>query len=352
MTVSHPLPRIAGIATAVPPHVLPQSEVVAHAAEMFGKRFRDFERLRPVFENTGIMVRYSVRPFDWFHRSQNWQQRTEAYLDGATELFVKAATAALERAGVSAGEIDTVVTVSSTGIATPSLEARAHQAMGFRPDVHRVPVFGLGCAGGVSGLSLAARLARADPGSKVLLVAVEICTLAFRDDELTKSNIVATALFGDGAAGLVLTADGREEGADVISAGEHLWPETLGVMGWQVDPEGFGAIFSASIPDLVSERMRPAVGEFLERQGESVDDLGGFVFHPGGAKVVDALEGAFRLPQGTLNVEREILRDFGNMSAPTVLFVLERKLREGLAGRALVSALGPGFTGSFVRLDA
>ncbi|MEX6507671.1 type III polyketide synthase [Jiella sp. M17.18] len=351
MPVSHLMPRIAGIATAVPPHALPQSEVVAHAAETFGNRFRDFERLRPVFENTGIIQRYSVQPFEWFHRSQNWQQRTEAYLDGATDLFRDAASQAMDAAGVTAGEIDTVVTVSSTGIATPSLEARAHAALGFRPDVRRVPVFGLGCAGGVTGLSLAARLARADPGSKVLLVAVEICTLAFRDDELTKSNIVATALFGDGAAGLVLTAD-EGEGARVVSSGEHLWPETLGVMGWQVDPVGFSAIFSASIPDLVSQKMRPAVAAFLERQDEALDDLSGFAFHPGGAKVVEALEQAFALPQGTLNVERETLRDFGNMSAPTVLFVLQRKLEEGLPGRSLVSALGPGFTGSFVRLDA
>ncbi len=344
-------PRILSIATAVPDHALPQSEVVQHAAETFGRRFRDFERLRPVFENTGIEMRYSVRPFDWFHQPQDWEKRTEAYLDGATRLFVDAARRALDEAGLRADEIDTVVAVSSTGIATPSLEARAHDELGFRPDVHRVPVFGLGCAGGVSGLSLAARSARAQPGSKVLLVAVEICTLAFRSDEMTKSNIVATALFGDGAAAVVLSDD-EGEGPRISSVGEHLWPNTLGVMGWQVDPVGFGAIFSASIPDIVSTKMRPAVDAFLGRHGESLDTLDGFAFHPGGAKVIAVLETAFDMAEGALQVERDVLREFGNMSAPTALFVLKRKLERETVSKRLLAALGPGFTGSFVRIDA
>lgn len=345
-------PRIAGLATAVPPHRLPQREVLEHAAETFGERFKGFEKLLPVFENTGIESRYSVRPFEWFHEEQSWPKRTAAYLDGATELFLKAANAALDEAGVAADEIDTVVTVSSTGIATPSLEARAHAALGLRADVQRVPVFGLGCAGGVSGLSLAMRLARADPGQKVLLVVVEICTLAFRSDELTKSNIVATALFGDGAAAAVVTADDEEEGPRLMASGEHLWPDTLDVMGWTVDTVGFGAIFSKSIPTIVSEWMRPAAAGFLAKGGEEIDDLAGFAFHPGGTKVIDALEAAFELGQGALAVERETLRDFGNMSAPTALFVLKRKLRQGIRGRNLLAALGPGFTASFVRFDA
>ena len=350
-TMDDVAPRIAGLATAVPPHVLSQDDVVAHASSTFGHRRREFERLRPVFENTGIARRYSVRPFEWFHADQDWESRTHAYLEGAVQLFIEAAQKAMEAAGLLPEEIDTVVTVSSTGIATPSLEARAHRSLGFRPDVRRVPVFGLGCAGGVSGLSLGARLARADPGTRVLVVAVEVCTLAFRSDEWTKSNIVATALFGDGAAAVVLTAD-EGEGPRIVGEGEHLWEDTLGVMGWQVDPAGFGAIFSASIPDLVGERLRPAAAGFLARRNETIDDLDGYAFHPGGTKVVNALEATFELPQGALNVERETLRDFGNMSAPTALFVLQRKLMADLDGRHLVAALGPGFTGSFVRLDA
>src|SRR5471030_1730210 len=171
---------------------------------MFGLRFRDFERLAPVFTTSGIRSRYTVQPADWYLSELGWPERNAAYLQGAEAMFIDAATRALEMAGCAASEIDTIVTVSSTGIATPSLEARVAGRMGFRADVARVPVFGLGCAGGVSGLSIAARLAEARPGTNVLLVAVELCSLALRLDELTKANIVAVSLFGDGAAAIIL----------------------------------------------------------------------------------------------------------------------------------------------------
>lgn len=343
-----PRPRVLGLATSVPPHILDQKDVVAEAAALFSGRHAEFERLLPVFENTGIRTRHSVRPLAWFQAAHGWPDRTQAYLDGATDLFVQAAEGALAAAGRGPEDVDTVITVSSTGIATPSLEARVHGRLGLRSDVRRVPVFGLGCAGGATGLSLAARLARAAPGETVLLVAVELCTLAFRDDELTKANIVATALFGDGAAAAVLSADSADGLIEIESSGEHLWPDTLDIMGWRVDPVGFSAIFSRSIPDVVTEKLRPAAEDFLARQELSLADIDHFVFHPGGAKVVNALESAFELPQGALNREREILRDFGNMSAPTVLFVLRQALNAGLSGRGFLSALGPGFTASFL----
>jgi alkylresorcinol/alkylpyrone synthase len=325
---------------------------MAEAGAMFAGKHADFGRLLPVFENTGIEKRHSVRPLDWFREPRNWPERTTAYLDGATDLFVAAAGRALERAGLAADEIDTVITVSSTGIATPSLEARAHSRLGFRPDVRRVPVFGLGCAGGATGLSLATRLAAAAPSETVLMVAVELCTLAFRDDEMTKANIVATALFGDGGAAAVVTARGDAGLAELGGSGEHLWPDSLGIMGWRVDPVGFSAIFSRSIPDVVTLKLRPAAEAFLDRSGLSAEAIDSYVFHPGGAKVVDALEAAFELPQGTLNKEREVLRSYGNMSAPTVLFVLDAALEAGAIGRGFLSALGPGFTASFLTFQA
>jgi alkylresorcinol/alkylpyrone synthase len=206
--------------------------------------------------------------------------------------------------------------------------------------------------GGATGLSLAARLAAAAPGSVVLLVTVELCTLAFRDDEMTKANIIATALFGDGAAAAVVSAGDAGGLAALEFSGEHLWPETLDIMGWRVDPVGFSAIFSRSIPEVVTEKLRPAAEAFLGRNNLSVEALDHFVFHPGGAKVVDALETVFGLPQGALACERQVLRQFGNMSAPTVLFVFERALASGMAGRGFLSALGPGFTASFLTFSA
>ena len=264
-------------------------------------------------------------------------------------MFEDAATRALDAAGLSAAEVDTVVTISSTGIATPSLEARVAGRMGFRADVERVPVFGLGCAGGVSGLSIASRLAQSRPGSVVLMVAIELCTLAFRLDELTKANIVATALFGDGAAACVLQA-GEGGLATVEMSGQHIWPDTLDIMGWSIDPQGFGVIFDRDIPPFAEANMTPAIAGILERAGLGLGDIDRFTFHPGGTKVVNALERAFSLGQGTLDHERDILAEYGNMSAPTALFVLERVIAAGLPSRTLVTAMGPGFTTSCASL--
>ncbi len=341
--------QLLGLATAVPPHPLPTAEVVAEAATVFAGRGGDFERLVPVFANTGIDCRYSVRPYDWFREDKGWPERSAAYVEGAEQLFRDVSSAALAKAGRSARDVDTIITVSSTGIATPSIEARVMHGMGFRSAARRIPVFGLGCAGGATGLALAADLARASPGSVVLLVVIELCTLAFRSDELTPSNIVATALFGDGAAAVVLSS--RGEGlAAVEHSGEHCWPGSTDVMGWRIDPQGFGAIFSRSIPDLVENDLRPVVDTFLERHGLRLSDMANFTFHPGGAKVITALERAFALDQGSLAAERDVLRRFGNMSAPTVLFVLEQALRQPSTGRRFLSALGPGFTASFLTM--
>jgi len=339
--------KLLSLATASPPNVLRTEDVMREAAAIFARRHADFERLIPVFANTGIATRHSVRPYGWFRADKGWPERTEAFIDGASALFQDVARAALSKAAVDAGDIGTIVMVSSTGVATPSIEARVLSGMGFRDTVRRVPVFGLGCAGGVSGLSLAARLAVAEPGSKVLLVVIELCTLAFRPDELTKSNIIATALFGDGAAAAVLSTDG-EGLAAVEHMGEHTWPGTTDVMGWRMDPQGFGAIFSRSIPDLALADLRPAADGFLSRHGLTLPDIESYSFHPGGAKVILALEQAFDQPSGSLVHEREVLAGFGNMSAPTALFVLERGLAEAGHGRRLVSALGPGFTASFL----
>ncbi len=340
--------RLLSLATAVPPHAIAQRDAAAVAFEAFSDRFRDFDRLSKVFESSGIRTRYAVKPLEWYTTPLGWPERTAAFLAGASDLFVTAASSALRKAGLQAGDIDTVVTVSSTGIATPSLEARVATRMGFRPDIERIPVFGLGCAGGVTGLSIASRLAAARPGSNVLMVAVELCTLAFRLDELTKANIVATALFGDGCAACIVRA-GEEGIAAIAMSGQHLWPDTLDIMGWNVDPSGFGVIFDRAIPPFARANMKSAVLDILKRAGLTIEDVGRLSFHPGGAKVVDALESAFDLGQGALNHERSVLEDYGNMSAPTAFFVLERVL-ENPPHRTLLTALGPGFTVSSVSL--
>jgi alkylresorcinol/alkylpyrone synthase len=340
---------VLGLATAVPDHILEQSAVADYARRIYAKSFARYPKLVDVFINAGIERRHSVRPIDWYDAPRNWSERTRAYLDGASALFIKAATRALSQASLSAKDVDVIVTVSSTGIATPSLEARVAAELGFRSSASRVPVFGLGCAGGVSGMSIGARLARAVPGEVVLVVVVELCTLAFRSDRTSKADVISSALFGDGAAAVVLRAEREQAPLSVGVVGEHTWPSTLDIMGWSIDPAGFGVILSRSLPRFVEQRLAAPVRRFIKSAGLDVPHL---ICHPGGAKVLDAIEVALALQKGTLRDEREVLRGHGNMSAPSVLFVLERALRRGLRGPSVLAALGPGFTASFLALEA
>ncbi len=342
--------RLIGLATAVPPHALAQDEVVEVVAATFGGRGLREAAIRNLFANTGIRRRWSARPLDWFRQPRDWPERNAAYLEAADALFVEAARAALADAGLEASEIGTVVTVSSTGIATPSLEARCFSVMGFSKGVRRVPVFGLGCGGGVAGLSLAARLAQADPGRPVLLVCLELCTLAFRPDQPTKKNLVATALFGDGAAAAVLVADDAAKGPVIGPTAEHLWPDTLQIMGWDVDPEGFGVVLAVDLPPFVAARYGEAADAFFAATGVDRSGIGRFVCHPGGAKVLPALEACLSLPEGSLDIEREVLADYGNMSSPTALFVLQRALAAKVPPPLLLTALGPGFSAHFAMI--
>jgi alkylresorcinol/alkylpyrone synthase len=344
--------RLMSLATAVPPHRLEQGDAASLARQVFAGRFRDFDRIAAVFETAGVRCRYTVQPPDWYLRAQlDWPERTRAYLHGAEALFVDAATRALAAAGLGAADIGAIVTVSSTGIATPSLEARVAGRLGLRADIERVPVFGLGCAGGVSGLSIASRLAAAQPGTAVLMVALEICTTAFRADQPTKASIVASALFGDGAAAcIVRSGDGGV--ARIEGSSQHTWPDTLDIMGWDVDEAGLSVIFDRAISPFAENEVGPAMAGILQRIGLAADDVDRFACHPGGARVITALEAALRLDQGALDHEREVLAEYGNMSAPTVFFVLERLIRQGLPQRTLMTAMGPGFSCAGLSLAA
>jgi alkylresorcinol/alkylpyrone synthase len=353
---------LAAIASAAPDHVMRQEDVVRRVRALFGNRSLDIERLLPAFGNAGIETRRSCVPIEWFLTPSNWKDRNALFIDNAVDLLAQAAESCLAQAGVGFAAIDGLVTVSTTGIATPSLDARLMERLPFRRDVARLPIFGLGCAGGVLGLSRAATLAqglaRPGRGSRVLCLVVELCALTFRTNDRSKSNVIAAALFGDGAAAVLLEAPAAGSAAAPSSVlklgaqGEYTWPNSLDVMGWEVENDGLGVLFSRDIPALIRERMGPAVDSFLARHGLDRGDIDGYVCHPGGAKVIGALEEVFGLPQGGLPEARSVLRDFGNMSAVTVLFVLERMRRAGMRGRYLMTALGPGFTAGFQILEA
>ena len=344
---------LAGIATAVPPFALDQHDVSARVRAQFGES-PIVSRLMPVFANTGIKRRFSCVPVEWYYDAHGWSDRNDVYRDFAQQLLEDAARDALARAGRRIEDVDSIVVVSTTGIATPSLDALLMERLPFKRTVRRLPIFGLGCVGGAVGLARAATLADAYPGSTVLLLVVELCALWFRRDELTKSNIVATALFGDGAAAAVFTSDG--DGPRVSGSGEYTFPSTLDIMGWDVADDGLSAVFSRDIPHLVQTELRAVVDAYLSSAQIARSDIDHFLSHPGGTKVLDALEHAFEIAPGSLVDSRAVLEEYGNMSAVTLLFVLERALHRGELARngwrrSLLTAMGPGFTAAFVTLE-
>lgn len=350
-----PRPRLLSIATAVPPYRLNQSDVVRHTAEMFGASYSDFERFVPVYDNSTIKTRYSCVPINWYSEPHGLKDRNALYVENAVDLLEDAAERALEQAKLTPSDIDAVVSVSTSGIATPSLDALIAERMDLRRDVERLPVFGLGCAGGVIGLARAGQMATSRPGSNVLLLVVELCGLTFRRSDHSKSNIIATALFGDGAAAAVLTTSDPVPDSNtptLCAWGEHTWPNTLKVMGWNVEDDGLGVLFSQNIPNIVRKDYRAALDHFLTANDLTLSDIDKFAIHPGGAKVVDALEEGLGLDFGSLADSRAVLSEFGNMSAATVMFVLARIIKNSeLSDRILVSSLGPGFTAGFLVLE-
>lgn len=341
-------PHLTSLVTASPPYNLRQEEIIAAADRLFDQRPEALARLLPAFANAGIQERQSVVPLDWLTQPHGWKERQTRYRQGALDLLQEAASRALQQAGLAAEAIDAIVLVSSTGISAPSLDAFLLDRLPFRRDVVRLPLWGLGCAGGVLGLSRAADLVRAGH-SHVLLLVVELCSLTFRRQDGGKSNIIAAALFGDGAAGAILSRDGK--GPRLVAAGEWTWPQTQDVMGWTNEDDGFGVLFSRDIPSLVERDFAPAVERFLQSQALTLADIDAFACHPGGAKVLDALARVLPLGADGIEAARAVLSAHGNMSAPTVLFVLKELLPKA-PKRLLLSALGPGFTAAFQLLEA
>ncbi|WP_119458753.1 3-oxoacyl-[acyl-carrier-protein] synthase III C-terminal domain-containing protein [Rhodospirillaceae bacterium SYSU D60014] len=346
-------PRLLSLATAVPPFVLRQQEVMQLSERLFDRRRSEINRLLPVYSHAGIETRYSCVPVEWYFEPHGWRERAQIYVENATALLAEATGRCLKRAGCDPADVTGLVVASTTGIATPSVDALLMERLAMRRDMRRLPIFGLGCAGGVIGLSHAANMARTAGSGKILFLVVELCGLTFRYGDHSNSNIIATALFGDGAAAVLIDSAGNDAAPGVAfgPGGSHTWSDSLDVMGWRIEEDGFGVLFSRDIPTLVHRDLRAATEGFLQAHGLGIDDLDGLVCHPGGAKVIDAIEAAFDLPSDRLAEARSVLRDYGNMSAVTVLFVLERMLRKGMAGRYMMTALGPGFTAGFQLLD-
>ena len=343
-------PRILSVATSVPKNRIGQGEVKDFARDMFGGAHRDIDRLLPVFDNVDIENRYFCVPVEWFGEDHSFAEKNDLYLEHALQLSQKAARRALDKAGVEASDIGALFFVSTTGLATPSLDNKLIFELGI-PERHtrRETLFGHGCAAGAGGLARAADWSRSHPGRPVLLIAAELCGLTFQRGDTSKANMISTSLFADGAAAAVVGTEG--DGPEIVGEDCITWPETEDVMGWKFTETGFNVILSRSVPVIVQKHFRDSLNDSCEYLGLALEDLEHFVLHPGGAKVLDALEDALRIEPGGLALSRGVLRDYGNMSAATVLFILQRFIEGGEYEKGdlgLISAMGPGFSAEHV----
>lgn len=329
--------HLLSIGTAVPEHILPQDRVVPILTDLLGAP--PPERLADILVNTGIEQRQIAMPVEFYFQPRRASERAEVFETVAPALFERAARLALDRAGLAPADVASIVLVCTTGTMTPSIPSRALETMGFRPGIRTVPVFGWGCAGGGLGLALGAALADSD--GPLLLVCVELCSLAYDHQSLAKKDLVALALFADGCAAAVIAPG---EGANRLGPfAQKCWPGTIAMMGWEIGDTGFDLVLARDIPRFVHTDFAPFAEGFLAANALRRAELGEPACHPGGGRVVEALADWFGLD---LPATRAVLRDNGNMSSPTVLFVLEQVLAAGPTSPVLVTALGPGFSGT------
>ncbi len=332
-------PRLLALGTALPPHSITQTQVLDILAQAKGKALPS--RMAEILGNTGIEQRHIAMPPEYYFGERSWADRAKVYEDAASQMFEAAAGQALARAELTPADIGQIVFVSTTGTMTPSLPSRMIADMGFAADTRCVPLFGYGCAGGVIGLGVAADLFRAAPEKPVLLVSLELCSIAYDHARMDKKDMVALALFADGCAAAVI---GDGEGPKLAAFATHVWPDTLEMMGWEIGDTGFDLVLARDIPLFVSSHFAPVCDSFLAEQGLAKSDMAEPACHPGGGRVVDALSQYFG---DNLKATRAVLRQNGNMSSPTVLFVLDALLAtKPIAKPTLLTALGPGFVGA------
>jgi alkylresorcinol/alkylpyrone synthase len=349
------MPKVISIATEEPSTRVGQEEVKEFARTIFSQRSNDLERLLNVFSNTSIQSRHFTEDKSWYGKEHGFAERNELYIKSAVQLSQESSLRCLDNAGLKPADIHHVIFVSSTGLSTPSIDARLFNKMKLNPHVKRTPIWGLGCAGGAAGLSRALEYTTAMPGHAVLLIAIELCGLTFQKDDYSKNNLVGTSLFSDGVAAVVVVGDkhraSEHDGISLLNSLSTIFDNSLDVMGWDVKDSGLKVIFSKDIPTIVHNCVGQNVQELASKNGISISDIKHFAIHPGGPKVMDAYEEALKLQGDALRFSRKVLRDHGNMSSPTVLYVLKEFMdsREYGAGEyGLISALGPGFSSELV----
>ncbi|WP_078592565.1 type III polyketide synthase [Evansella clarkii] len=360
------MPAILSVSTEVPEFKISQRETEAVVRELFKDSFQDIDRLLRIFNNGQIESRNFVVPKEWFENDHSFEEKNNLYIEKSVELGKEAIIKCLQNENhlnkrFEEEEIDAVFFVSSSGLATPTIDARIMNKMSFSPHVKRVPLWGLGCAGGGAGLSRAYEYCLAYPSAKVLVLCIELCSITFQRNDTRKSNLVGTSLFADGVACALLAGDEvvKEEQLHkgpvpfITGTQSTLMPDSEDVMGWDINNEGMQVIFSRDIPSIIQDWLKPNVEKFLEKQGVNFSDITHFVAHPGGKKVLEAYEKALGYTSEKTDISRKVLKNHGNMSSPTVLYVLKEfmdgEIQTGDNG--LMAALGPGFSSELLHLE-
>jgi alkylresorcinol/alkylpyrone synthase len=335
---------ITHVRTAVPRHAITQPAAARAVARSLGLRNDRAATLRALFENARVARRHSALPLERFGESMPLSQATDLYRRHAVELALAAARRCLEQAGLEPGHVDLVITSSCTGMLLPSLGALLVEPLGLRNDVRRLPLNEAGCAGGASALARAHEFVLAFPRARVLVVAVELPTLTFQDDDCSTSNLVASAIFGDGAAA-ALVQGVAAAGIEIVTTRTAIVPNSLADMGFDMRDRGLHVVLSRDVPRLIAGHTPGLVRDLLSKNGMSRADIAFFALHAGGSKVLEALENALELRRDDTQVSWNVLRDFGNQSSASVLFVLEETLRRGVPnGHGVLAAFGPGIT--------
>ncbi|MEZ5330651.1 MAG: 3-oxoacyl-[acyl-carrier-protein] synthase III C-terminal domain-containing protein [Thermoanaerobaculia bacterium] len=347
--------RVASVASALPPHFYTQEQLLAEARSVWADKLFNQDRLEQLFTNVLVGGRHLALPLERYRDLASFGEANDAWIEVAQEIGAEAVAKALERAGLELADVDTLITVSVTGIATPSLDARLMNRLGLPSHVKRVPIFGLGCVAGAAGLARAADYVRGHPDGVAVLLSVELCSLTLQREDLSIPNLISSGLFGDGAAAAVVVGDAVETSGPAIRATRSIfYPDSERVMGWDISERGFQIVLSAEVPEVVRSFLRRDVEAFLAEHGLTRADVGTWIAHTGGPRVLQAMEEALELPEGALGLSWKSLREVGNLSSTSVLMVLEETLdghRPPAGTVGVLMALGPGFCSELVLLE-
>lgn len=340
--------RILSVGEAFPDHYYERERTVEALRRLWGASGVDFKTVERLHRNTLVKGRYLALPLEEYGRASAWGELNDTWIRHAEDLGAKAVLDALERAEIAPKDVGTIVFVSVTGIATPSIDARLVNRIGMPATTRRLPLFGLGCVAGAAGLARCADLARVGSDSTIVLLSVELCSLTFQLEDISTANIIATGLFGDGAAAVVLRGGPADDNAghpEIVATRSILYPGTEEVMGWDISERGFKLVLTAEIPTLIREHLRQDVDRFLGENGLSRSDITHWMAHTGGPKILTAMHEALRLPEGALEVTWDRLRSVGNVSSASVLQILRQTMekRPAPGSHGLMLAMGPGF---------